>query len=148
SSLRLSVPPLCFARFSLLTPPPPPTPTLFPYTTLFRSGHRGPRLPHAARGNRARLRTAGGAAHRPPLRPPGPARLRDRAQPLRTLPGGRPRARRSPRSHDPEVDREDRGAEPLRALLRGLRFRHRRRALRRRGHRPRGDAARARLAGG
>src|SRR5690606_41746036 len=65
---------LCVSLFFLLMPPPP-TPTLFPYTTLFRS--RRPR------------RRAPGAA-RQPLRvpPPGPAR---RDSPALLHPGRRAR---------------------------------------------------------
>src|SRR3712207_8409424 len=63
----------------------PPRSTLFPYTTLFRSGPplRRPRPARAAL---------------PPLRRPDPAGLLRRAHRLllRPLPDGRPRARRPP----------------------------------------------------
>src|SRR5207247_11466037 len=41
----------------------PPTPTLFPYTTLFRSAEEAAAAPHTARGRAARAR-----APRPPRR--------------------------------------------------------------------------------
>src|SRR5688572_30981012 len=68
--------------------PRPPRSTLFPYTTLFRSGRTRPAGPGEVRpaargaggpaparpaGGRGRLRTHAGGGHRAPAHAPGPA---------------------------------------------------------------------------
>src|SRR5690606_41738971 len=65
--------------------PSPPTSTLFPYTTLFRSYRRPPRRPCWPRPHRSTLRTAAGPRGRwRRAAPPGPPPQRWAAPPWRS----------------------------------------------------------------
>src|SRR5205085_11296724 len=71
-----SVSAVCATLFFFLLPRPPPRPTLFPYTTLFRSSHAGPH--RARRGCRpaGAPRRGLGRVDRGPVPPPGRPRPR------------------------------------------------------------------------
>src|SRR5699024_11728834 len=87
---------LCIRFFSLHTLLPPPTSTLFPYTTLFRSPHPGDSGEGRGRPPRP------GPAHQRPRRrgrrTPPPHGAEQRLHPLRRLPslGQVPPPRRAP----------------------------------------------------